>query len=248
MGPYDDWWCEFFQGLGAEFVQLAATPERTEREVDRIVDLLDLSEGTRVLDVPCGAGRHSIELARRGYRVAGLDLSEPLVRAAKEAASREGLEAEFLVGDMRELPWRAEFDAAICFWTSFGYFDEAGDRAFLIGVHDALAPGGGFLLETMTVETLLSDFRETDEYELGDLHIHERRRYDHEEGRVETEFTISKGERVERRETSVRVYSYRELTGLLEDAGFEDPRGFDTVSGEPFELGARRLCIVSRRL
>ena len=171
MGPDDEWWRDFFQGLGAEFVRLAATPKRTEREVDRIVDFLDLSGGARVLDVPCGAGRHSIELARRGYRVQGLDLSEPLVRAAQEEASLEGLDVDFRVGDMRELPWKGEFDTAICFWTSFGYFDERGNQAFLRDVHDALVPGGGFLLETMTVETLLSDFRDMDEYDLGDLHI-----------------------------------------------------------------------------
>lgn len=243
----DDWWRDFFSGMGAEFIKLAIPPERTAREVDRIVDLLDLSGGARVLDVPCGAGRHSVELARRGFRVTGLDLSEPLVATAREAASREGLPVEFVVGDMRELPWKGGFDAAFCFWTSFGYFDAAGDAAFLQGVHEGLVPGGRFLLETLTRETLLADFHEESEYDLGDLHVLERRRFDHGTGRVETEFTLSRGEHVETTATSLRAYSCEELGELLASAGFEDPMAYDTKTGEPFGPEARRLAMVAKR-
>ena len=247
MGSYDDWWRDFFHGLGSEFIMLARTPDQTRHEVDLIMNLVGLHPGDRVLDVPCGAGRHSLELARRGIQVTGLDLSEPLLRAAREVASHEGLEVEFIEGDMRELPWEGEFDTAICLWTSIGYFDEEGDLGFLRGVRDALVPGGGFLIETISLETLLTDFHGTDEYDLGDLHVLERRRYDPEAGRMETEFALSRGEHSETKGTSIRVYTCRELVGLLREAGFEDPRGLDPATSEPFGLGARRLCVIAKR-
>ena len=148
---------------------------------------------------------------------------------------------------MRELPWKGAFDAAFCFWTSFGYFDEEADAAFLRGVRDALVPGGRFLLETLTRETLLADFHEESEYDVSDLHVLERRRFDHGTGRVETEFTLSRGDRVETTATSLRAYSCEELVELLLAAGFEDPTAYDTATGEPFGPEARRLAMVARR-
>src|SRR4029434_8542781 len=92
-------------------------------EVDFAARVLGLRRGARVLDVPCGFGRHAGELARRGYTAVGVDLSPLMLREARKA-HRERNRLQFIQNDMRRLSYRAEFDAVICLFTSFGYFSE----------------------------------------------------------------------------------------------------------------------------
>ncbi len=83
-------------------------------EVDFMLDLFKLSPGARILDVGCGTGRHSIELARRGYRVTGLDLSEGMLEVARSKAAEAGVEVEWVHGDAVDFALDRTFDAAIC--------------------------------------------------------------------------------------------------------------------------------------
>ncbi len=83
-----DWWNGFFTGLFADFWRAVIPAEHTLAEVDFLEKVLALAPGSRVLDVPCGHGRHSLELARRGYRVTGLDFSTDLLGSARESARR----------------------------------------------------------------------------------------------------------------------------------------------------------------
>src|SRR5206468_2227743 len=103
--------------------------------------ITDLGNGGRILDVACGAGRHTIDLAKRGYRVTGFDLSSPLLAEARKAARTAGVKPTFVQGDMRRLPYRNAFEAAISMFTSFGYFDRPEeDRQVLRGIARALRP------------------------------------------------------------------------------------------------------------
>ncbi len=111
--------------------------------------VLGLRKGSRVLDVACGTGRHAVRLARRGASVLGVDATPAYLREARRAA-RGMSNARFLRADMRRLPLRGEFDAAINLWTSFGYFaDPADDLKTLRGVARALKPGGLFLIDML---------------------------------------------------------------------------------------------------
>ena len=76
---------------------------RTRREIRGLLKLMPLWRGARILDVPCSFGRHSIELARRGFRVSGVDISPKLLRAARRNAAAQGVQGEFRRADMREL-------------------------------------------------------------------------------------------------------------------------------------------------
>src|SRR6187200_1776741 len=92
---------------------------------------LGLREGDEILDVPCGHGRIANRLAERGARVTGLDADTFFLDHARADAAARGVEVDYLHGDMRELPWTERFDAAVNWFTSFGYFDDAGNRAWL---------------------------------------------------------------------------------------------------------------------
>ena len=109
---------------------------------------LPLPPHARILDLCCGPGRHAVELALQGFVVVGLDLNERYIALARRLAARERVAAQFVVGDMRRLPFTSCFDAVINVGTSFGFFDAAADdRAVIAEVARVLRPGGIFLLE-----------------------------------------------------------------------------------------------------
>jgi len=243
-----DWWRGFFTGLMSDVWQAAIPPETTSAEVDFFENVLDLRKDSRVLDVPCGHGRHALELARRGCRVTGLDASTDMLAAARRRADAEGIAIELVSGDMRDLTWKGEFDAAFCAGNSFGYFDEEGQRRFLAGVFRALRPKGRFLLDSGWVaECLFPDFRERLDLEMGGIRFQVENRYDPMTASVENLFTATRGDRREIRPGRHRVYTCLELIGLLRETGFD---GFETCGSpaeDPFVLGSHRLLLVARR-
>src|SRR5262245_41616080 len=132
-----DWWQHFFGGLWLDVQRRFRTPEQTRAEADFVEQMLGLTSGARVLDAPCGEGRIALELAARGHHVTGVDVTPILLEDAKRAAAEHGLSVVWEQRDMRDLPWREQFDAAVCWWGSFGYFDDAGNAAFIRAVAGA---------------------------------------------------------------------------------------------------------------
>ena len=120
---------------------------RGDAEAELIWRLLQVEPGMEVLDLACGHGRIANALAARGCRVTGLDATPLFLdRARHDAAARE-VAVAYVGGDMRELPWTGRFDRVINWFSSFGYFDDAGNRRVLAEVARVLRPGGRFALE-----------------------------------------------------------------------------------------------------
>lgn len=124
----EDWTEAFFKGPW-QIHQIEGYPaERTSREVAFILETLRPEPGARMLDVPCGTGRHSIELSSRGFRMTALDFNATALDASRSQAEKLGVEVDFREGDMRALTFREEFDAAFCYFGSFGFFSKVGSR------------------------------------------------------------------------------------------------------------------------
>jgi SAM-dependent methyltransferase len=127
--------------------------DRTGAEVDRALAMLGAQGGERVLDMACGTGRHSHELARRGFEVVGVDISPDLLAIAEADAEAESLNASFLAADLRELDFDEEFDLVLNLNDgAIGYFEteEENHRTFEV-IAAALRPGGGNLLQLPNV-------------------------------------------------------------------------------------------------
>jgi D-alanine-D-alanine ligase len=145
------WWDEIFDELylktDGDVVENAGL---TRREIDLFLELLPLAKNAKILDVCCGQGRHSLELARRGFvNLTGVDRSAFLLQKARFRAQAAGLTVQFHDGDARAIPLAdASFDAALVLGNSFGYFESASDdEAMLRDIHRVLRPGGKILLD-----------------------------------------------------------------------------------------------------
>ncbi|HJW13375.1 MAG TPA: class I SAM-dependent methyltransferase, partial [Thermoanaerobaculia bacterium] len=150
--------------------------------------------------------------------------------------------------DMRDLPWKEEFDGAYCGGSSFGFLGDQGDFEFFRAVAIVLKPGARFAVDGLkAAEVILPHFRECYEMEVGDMRFEAENRYDHETGWTENRYTVTRGSRAESRLAKHRNYTYREITEMLERAGFEGIQGFGSLAAEPFRLGLPRLILTARR-
>jgi len=249
MNATSEWWETFFHGPWGEWQARGFMQQNTQREVGFLIKALGLKAGDQVLDVACGTGRHAIELEEEGIRVTGIDFNADTLAVAESSARRRGVAPRFLKSDMRCLRFREQFDAAYCYWTSFGYFeDEAHDLLVAKRVAEALRPGGRFLIDIVAAETLLPVFRPehvTDLDENGASQLRQHVRLDFETGRIEGDWTFVEDGQTRSAHSSLRLYSYHELCALLAEAGFRCFEGFDSITGDPFAIGAGRLGLVA---
>jgi SAM-dependent methyltransferase len=223
-----------------------AKPEQTRAEVDFLERKIGRRQ--RVLDVPCGNGRHSLELARRGARVTGVDLSAEFIAEARRAAQARRLRVEFLHRDMRRLDWDAEFDGAVCLGNSFGYLNYADMQVFVAGLARALKPGGRFVIDTgIAAESVLPALKERGWYQVDDILFALENRYLVAESCLETEATFVRRGRTERRKFWHRVYTVAEIRRLLEHAGLVVRELLGGHDGAPYKLGAPMLVIVGEK-
>jgi SAM-dependent methyltransferase len=243
----DEWWKDFFSGLIVEFWRAAVPPETSHAEADFLEKRLNLSSGSRVLDVPCGAGRLAIELASRGCRMTGVDISSEFLDAGRETARERRLEIEWRQGEMRDLPWDSAFDAAYCAGSSFGFLGDEGDAAFVSAVARTLRPGGRFFADFKAAESVLPNFRENYEMRLGDLVFAARNRYDPLTGAMENLYTITRGDLIETKRAVHRIYTCSEILRMLTDAGFGEFETCASIEGEPFRLGSPNLLVVAAK-
>jgi SAM-dependent methyltransferase len=243
-----NWWENFFQGIALDFWRAAVTEEQTRAEADFIQKQLQLDAGAKILDVPCGNGRIALELAARGLDLTGVDIASEFIAEAKAKSAERGLKIDWHNRDMRDLPWRAEFDGSFCFGNSFGYLDDEGNAEFLKAVARALKPEARFVLDAPAIaECLLPTFQDRRWFEIAGITFLSNSRYDHEQGRTFTEYTFIRDGKVDKRPASQRIYTYNELVRLLANAGFEIAAAFGSCNEEAFRLGSQRLLLVTRR-
>jgi SAM-dependent methyltransferase len=226
--------------------------ERTQREVDFAVSVLGLQPGQHVLDLCCGYGRHSIELARRGYRVTGVDLSQAQLGMARRAAAEAGIDVEWVEADMRELPddLSGQIDAVVNMFTAFGYFeDEAEDQRVLEGVARVLRPGGKLLIDFINREGTMRRFRFKDweAFDDGALVLHERK-FDMVTSIQTDEMTIVEADGSRHNGSiAVRWYTLTELIAMLSRAGLTFHQAWGDFDGSDYGIDSRRMIVMAEK-
>ncbi len=148
-------WQQFFDDYAPVYMNECYVTN-TVAEIDFVIEETGITPGARVLDVGCGTGRHSVELAKRGYRVTGVDLSSGMLAEARKTADEAGVEIELVHSNAAEFKSDAVFDAAICLcegaFCLLGEGDDPCDRdlAILRNIHAALKPGSTFILTALS--------------------------------------------------------------------------------------------------
>ncbi len=243
---HSNWEKNFFSGIALDAWRQITVAEWTMPEVDFLQRTLRLERGARLLDVPCGNGRHSVELAKRGYHITGIDLSEEFIAEARAASP----DVEWILGDMRETNFPARLDGAFCFGNSFGYLDYEEGRQFLAAIGKALKPGGRFAVETGTAAEsilLMPAVERGRWYRIGDIFMLSQYAYDARESRMDIEYTFMRGGEIVTRPTASYVFTVAELCRMHRDAGLEPVELLSSITGEPYRLGSQRLILVSER-
>ena len=239
-----NWYEDFFHGVVNDLWRKCVSPEQTRAEADFLEKMFGAK--SRLLDVPCGNGRLTLELARRGCRVTGVDLSEEFVREARAGAN--AAEVEFVRGDMKQLTWKSEFDGAFCFGNSFGYLIHADMIAFVTGVARALKPGGRFVIDTGAVaEAILPVLKEREWYQIEDIIFAIENRYLADVSCLETKGTFVQNGKIESRTWWHWVYTSGEIRRMLEGAGLTVANLFNSLDQQPFKLGDQRLIMVAEK-
>lgn len=215
------WWDGYFDETFIDIYRDFLTPARTEREVAGLREMVPLGPDAEVLDLACGWGRHSVEMARHGFRVTGMDWSETLLARARKRAEAAGVTVDFERGDMREVPWTGRFDLVVSLYSSLGYFlSDDEDLRVLRGARAALREGGTFVLETMHRDHIVGGFAERDWWETeGGATVWVEREFDAVEG-VSREWTRwSRARQMGEKYHELRIRSATEWDALLRRAG-----------------------------
>lgn len=212
---------EMFEALGERYLQMPFT-QGTAQEVEFLADLLKLTPKHRVLDVACGPGRHAVALARRGFKVVGVDISDKLLGIARRTAELENVPVEFVKADAREIPYTDEFDAALCLCEgAFGLLEtDTENERVLNSIYRAMKPGGKLVLTALNLLRLLHKEKDLSGFDpqTNMMLRHERHAV---EGGEEELFRFHE-----------RYFSFPELKMVLDGVGFRHILGFGCRVGD----------------
>ena len=236
-----DWFEEWF---GEDYLRIYQ--HRDESEAERAIELIAAhlpgGEIRGVLDLACGAGRHSKPLCERWWTV-GLDLSAALLRVAR----RDTPDAPYVRADMRELPFADEsFDLVVNLFTSFGYFEDDREHARVLArVRDAMKQDGTFVIDFLNASQVRRNLVPYDERVENGVTIEQSRTITPDDRFVEKTIRLrEKGrEYVER----VRLLSAGDLERLLEAAGFDVVHCFGDYSGARWSENSPRTILFASR-
>jgi SAM-dependent methyltransferase len=215
-------------------------------EVDKMIMLLGLEPGMKILDQCCGVGRHILEFARRGFQATGVDIYQPYLDRAEKIARTEKLKVKLLHGDMRTFCEPNKYDVVLNYFTSFGFFDDPKDDVKVaLNAYKSLRKGGVYTLDMMSKEILAKSFRERDWREDEGLIVLEERKILGNWSQVENRWMVLQGNQRKELHLTLRLYSAVELSLLLTNCGFQRIEVFGDLDGIPYDDKARRLIVAA---
>ncbi len=244
-----EWWESYFDAQYLLEYEPIFSPARDRADVSRLIEILGLPTGERLLDVPCGQGRHAHLLAESGFDVTGLDYSKHLLDVARERGTASSL--RYVEGDMRALPakWTSRFAAVLNLFTSFGFFlDPMDDVRVIREFARVLRPGGVLVWHGGSRDGVMAKFLSRDWWksEDGTMIAHERS-FDPLSG-ILTIRSHWNGEKTSGdREHRIRLYTASRLAEICQSAGLIVEEAFDGWSSAPLSRRSSEMVLVARK-
>lgn len=242
---------EWFESWFESEEYLKVYKHRDEKEarllVESIISITNIKNKSKILDIACGAGRHSIEFAKKGFIVTAFDLSKNLLNNAKMNAQKAGVDIDFIRADIRDFYIDVKFDLVLNLFTSFGYFesDEENFKVFKTA-YNHLNENGFFVFDYFNKKYLEANLTPNSILRIEDEEIIQNRRI--EKGRVLKDIIIKKNEREEHFNESVKIYSLNEIKSRLELTNFNIKNIFGSFDGTEFDENlSDRIIIIARK-
>jgi SAM-dependent methyltransferase len=257
------WWEEEFGFFGDLYMQgddsnqgyligiQQTLNERTKTEVDGVLRLLKIPQGSKILDCPCGYGRHSVELASQGFVVTGIDNNSVHLQRAIQTHKLHQGKLDFRIGNMLDLNFNSNFDAVINMFYSFGFFEtDEENEAVLSNFYKSLKPSGKFLMHTdVNIPRILNGkYREDETRDLstgGTLRIIDK--YNLETKRIDGSWIIEKDGKIQQKDYSVRVYTKEEFEEMCIKAGFSSVITYSNWNGDAYSKDSEDMIVIATK-
>ena len=224
---------------------------RDETEAQSMLSVIEknikLNPGSSVLDMACGAGRHSIVFAKKGFRVTAVDLSSRLISEAKQNAQAASVIINFVLSDILDYETNEQFDLVVNLFTSIGYFENEDENYSVISkACKFLSKGGYFVIDYFNKDFLLKNLIPTSIISENGIKITQNRSI--KGNRVVKKINIENDGTIDKYYESVRLYSYEEIKNMLTRSGFKITNEIGDFHGSQFEKNSSpRLILFARK-
>lgn len=240
----------FFSGIYKDIWRKLIPPGLSEAEVDFVEDVGGLQPGNHVLDLMCGYGRHTLELAKRGYQVMAIDNSPEYIDEINRRSSQEHLQVNTSCSAAVHMKLEGSFDMAICMGNSFAFFREEEAIAILGHLSDHLRSGGKLLINTwMIAEIAIRHFKEKDWFYLDEFTYLTDNAFLFNPTRVETDHILIHSNGTKQTIKGIDyIFTVAELSSLFERTGFRLMDIYSTPRKKKFRLGDTKAYIVAEKV
>lgn len=240
----------FFDGYYKEIWKTIIPDELTVKEVDFMIPYFNLKEGSRVLDLMCGYGRHAIALAKKGMAVTAVDNLGDYINEISEVAEKEQLPLKVIQTDVLRYKTSEEFDLVICMGNSLNFFTAADASKLFATISAQLVKGGQLLINTWSIaEIVYKNFKEKSWSQIGDLKFLTDSKFFFQPARIETESSIiSPDGKTEIKQGVDYVFSLNEMETMLKMAGLSLKEVYSIPGRKKFTVGEPRAYLVAEKV
>jgi cyclopropane fatty-acyl-phospholipid synthase-like methyltransferase len=245
----DNWYETFFTGINCEMWEKAIPEEWSDKEAAFLTDVLAIGPGSDVLDIPSGFGRLAIPLARNGYKLTCVDMSERFLTGLDKIVKKENLPIEIIRGNILTLELIGTFDGAVCMGNSFGYFDYDNIKSFVHKVASCLKTGARFVINSgMLAESILKNIPAEKTYVLGNLSMQVNNEYVVGDSYMISHLTYRKEDLVEKHDYKHYVFTVGEIKRLLHSVGLKIINIYRDLEMNGYEYGDQQAFIISEKI
>jgi SAM-dependent methyltransferase len=241
-----EWWENYFSEV--YYLTAATMNHSAKHEVDFILNQVDIPQGVKILDMCCGYGRHSYELAQRGYDVTGVDYSEELINKAMKKIANEDLpNLRYKTGDIRYFQDDRQYNMVLNLFISLGFFKQERDNEKAIEMLCNLVAENGYLI--LELHNYVNIIKQKDEEMKvpGGYIIKTFRYFDSSSKRLSMERVVTRKEYSKVYEINVRVYEFTEILDICSKYGMKHSKHFGDYSGSIFDNNSERLLLFLRK-
>ncbi len=244
----DNWYEDFFKGINCELWEKAVSPEWTNEEAAFLQSELKMNAGQRLLDIPCGNGRLSIAMAKRGYHVTGIDISDTFINGLKNKIKSEKLSINVIHEDILMAHLEKGYSGAICMGNSFGYFSFDKIKLFVEKVSACLETGSRFIINSgMIAESILPNFSKSESFTVENIKMDITNTYCADGSYMISDILYTKEDRKEEHSFKHYVFTLGEVKRLLHSYGLETIATYNSPSKAAYIMGDHQIYIVAEK-